>query len=221
MKKISFLVIVTSILSACSISPQATVTPEATVTLTATPTVTFTPTPSQTPTPEPTPTPDPAQIAAEEMGKLNLVLGEDYTFATDENGNLAAFNADGVKIYEPNTHRWNSELIGPIVENMLKVTGDCEKTPFPASTDIMDDAFEDWREDLFFTRAKDAGVQPQQGLVRPFYPFRSVSGNCWGFGAVEPEHVKEMENPNDMNPASQFYYPNRKGEVQVFELFNP
>ncbi|MCE7919122.1 MAG: hypothetical protein DYG85_06335 [Chloroflexi bacterium CFX1] len=186
-------------------------TPQATVTLTATPTVTF--------TPPPPPTPDPAQIAAEEMGKLNLVLDTDYTLAPDENGNLAAFNTDGVKIYEPSTHRYNSDLIADIVENMLQKTGDCEKTPFPPGINIMDKDFENWLNDLFYNRfypqVKDTGLQPREGRHRIHNPFRSVSGNCWGFGLSEPGEAVDMDH------AFVFLYPDRKGAVQVFELFNP
>ncbi|MDL1920196.1 hypothetical protein FBQ83_12870 [Chloroflexi bacterium CFX5] len=205
MKKISFLVIVTSILSACSISPQVTVTPEATATLTAT----------QTPTPEPTPTPDPAQIAAEEMGKLNLVLDTDYTLAPDADGNLAAFDKAGVKIYEPATNLWNSHLIAKIVENSLKITGDCEKTPFPASTNIMDNDFSAWYNDLFYTRAVEAGMKWEMGIGTSIiiHPFRSVPGNCWGIGV--------SRSGMHLDRSHTFFYPNSNGEVQLFRLFNP
>lgn len=216
MKKIALFILIASTFSACS--PQATVTPEATVALTATPTVTFTPTPSQTPTPEPTPTPDPAQIAAEEMGKLNLVLDTDYTLAPDENGNLAAFNKAGVKIYEPATNLWNSHLIAKIVENSLKIIGDCEKTPFPASTNIMDKDFVEWKRELFFTRAVQAGMEWEVGIGTSItsiinHPFRSVSGNCWGFGV--------SRSGAHLDRSHTFFYPNSNGEVQIFRLFNP
>ncbi len=213
MKKIALFILIASTFSACS--PQATVTPEATVALTATPTVTFTPTPSQTPTPEPTPTPDPAQIAAEEMGKLNLVLDTDYTLAPDADGNLAAFDKAGVKIYEPNTNLWNSNLIAKIVENSLKITGDCEKTDFPPGTNVMDRDFEAWRSDLDFNRAPKAGLHPRVGRHRIGFPFRSIPGNCWGF------FVSEWDQPAKIEYSFAFYWPDSDGVVQVFELFNP
>ncbi|MCK6569395.1 MAG: hypothetical protein L6Q45_17065, partial [Anaerolineales bacterium] len=150
-----------------------------------------------------------------EMGKLNLVLDTDYTLAPDENGNLAAFNADGVKIYEPSTNLWNSNLIAKIVENSLKITGDCEKTDFPASTNIMDEAFGIWKKDLFYNRAQDAGVKPKNGRHRISFPFRSVPGNCWGFGVSEPGQAADMEH------AFVFFYPDSKGVVQLFWLFSP
>ncbi|MCK6568727.1 MAG: hypothetical protein L6Q45_13680, partial [Anaerolineales bacterium] len=158
--------------------------------------------------------------AAEEMGKLNLVLDTDYTLAPDENGNLAAFDADGVKIYEPETNLWNSNLIAKIVENSLKITGDCEKTPFPDSTNIMDEDFRTWYDNLFYSRARDAGVKPRNNSIWGFYPFRSIQGNCWGFGKVDSKHSADMESPSDMKPAYVFFYPDSNKEVQVFWLFN-
>lgn len=218
MKKSKFFIAISALtLAACATPPpQATAAPTLTLPPTETPTVTFTATPSQTPTPEPTPTPDPAQIAAEEMGKLNLTLGVDYTLAPDADGNLAAFDKNGNKIYEPSTNLWNSNLIAGIVENMLKKTGDCEKTPFPPGTNIMDRRFENWRASVYYSeRAENAGLSIRAGQHFILYPFRSVPGYCWGFGVSKRSQAPDMEH------AYVFFYPDSEGVIQVFELFNP
>ncbi|MBE7433923.1 MAG: hypothetical protein HS100_08390 [Anaerolineales bacterium] len=222
MRKINLIpLFIACILSACLSPSEGDGSPDElpTVTPTSSPTTVFTATPSQTLTPEPspTPTPDPAQIAAEEMAKLNLTLGVDYTLAPDANGNLAAFNADGVKIYEPNTHRWNSEEIAKIVENSLKITGDCYKTSF-TTEDTSDPNWRNFKSNVN-SGAWDLGLPAKKGTRFINVRFESVNGNCWGTFNVSPG--EEMNKPNYFFwPTKEFSAENPR-QIRLLRLFNP
>jgi hypothetical protein len=218
MKKISLLFLHLFILSACQ--PPSGDASHATATLpppSETSTVVFTATPSQTPTPEPTPTLTPAEKLDNQLQASGLFPNHTpdnpaYTIGLDADGNLAAFDPDGNKIYEPNTNRWNSNLIAGIVENSLKITGDCEKTGFPASTNIMDEDFREWKTNLLRRIIPSGSDQIKYHLN--FYSFKSVVGNCWGLFMGMPEQ------PNDITHSHIFHWPDEGGEIQSVRLFN-
>ncbi|MCK6569396.1 MAG: hypothetical protein L6Q45_17070, partial [Anaerolineales bacterium] len=157
--------------------------------------------------------------AAEEMGKLNLVLDTDYTLAPDENGNLAAFNKAGVKIYEPSTNLWNSNLIAKIVENSLKITGDCEKTDLSPSGDFLKINRHGLKMQSELT---ELGASPRiDHLHFQFLFLRSPSNRaqnqfCWMFTLSYPEDPPER-------PFIAFWRTEAGGETQIHwaDLFNP
>lgn len=220
-KSISTLFSIAIILAAClspsggasapinTARPQVTVASEATATFAPTPTDAPIPTPTSSKTPEPTPTLSPADKLDQQLQATGLfpegVPG--YTIGVDADGNTVAFNSEGEMIF--NGARWNSELIFDIVENMLKITHDCEKAPYgPEALGTADQVSLNYLTSLR-DKLEQKGIMRRVGQ-KAFDHFFESQNNCVGFFQGEQESKPEI-----------FFWANSKGDIRFLRLFTP
>lgn len=215
MRKINLIpLFIACILSACLSPSEGDGSPDEppTVTPTSSPTTVFTATPSQTLTPEPTPTLSPAEILDKQLQASGLFppgMPENsyYTIGTDADGNTVAFDSSGQVILKGTL--WNSEKIFRIVENMLKVTHDCEKAPI--NPEVVGTADQGYLNYITILRDKldDKGIVRRVGQNAYGHFFKSQN-NCMGFLQGKQESRAEI-----------FFWANLKGNIQFVRLFNP